>query len=88
MHQLTSPWASCLMRVAHAGHRASAMGHNGMEHGRHAEMGPVQVSTGPAKHGIWMVPKHGGPAGHSLSRPSARRCSSAKTEAIPTLADL
>ena len=63
------------------------MGHNGMEQGHHAEMGCVQVATGPTKHRIVMVPKHGGPGGRSLSRPFARRWYCAKGEAIPALAD-
>ena len=63
------------------------MGHNGMEQSHHAEMGCVQVATGPTKHRIVMVPKHGGPGGRSLSRPFARRWSFAKGKAIPALAD-
>ena len=63
------------------------MGHNGMEQSHHAEIGCVQVATGPTKHRIVMVPKHGGPWGRSLSRPFARRWSFAKGEAIPALAD-
>ena len=75
------------MGWVHAGHRASALGHNGMEQGHHAEMGCVQVATGPTKHRFEMVPKHGGAGGRSLSWPFARRWYCAKWEAIPALAD-
>ena len=75
------------MGWVHAGHRARAMGHNGMEQGHHAEMGCVQVATGPTKHRIEMVRKHGGPGGRSLTWPLARRWFCAKGEAIPAVAD-
>ena len=64
------------------------MGHNGMEQGHHAEMGHLEVSTRPTKHGILMVPKHRHSGETLTKRPSARRSYCAKTEAIPTLADL
>ena len=64
-HQLTALCAVCTKRRRHAGNRAHANGHDGIKHGRHADMGCVQVATGPAKHGILLVPRHGGAGGRA-----------------------
>ena len=64
------------------------MGHGSINNGRHAEMGSGGVATGPAKHGILLIPKHAGPGGRACKRPSECRWTGAKAEAIPTLADV